>query len=365
MAGPIDPHWPCHVAFHGYTVLVARQDSSIEGVGWEGLFDHDTRILSRHRVLLGDEVPRTLGSHAAAPDLWTIRLQVPRRGGTAAGPLLPQDALALEIARRIGAGMEERYLLHNHSAVPIETTLALELAADFVDLQEVGQEHPHLGRTRVRWGANARSLLFEHHATHQGHNLRRALRVRVAECDGEVQRTRRGLLFPVAIPPRGAWRARLVYGSLVDGSWREPAAHRREPPERTTFESDPPLLAAAAEQAADDLFALRCPELEPGPQEWFLNAGVPTYTGVFGRDSMTAGWQSALLGPEALRGALAVMARTQAKEDEAWRDAEPGKIVHEMRRGPLSELEIIPHRAYYGTQTASAMFVVALSEAWH
>src|SRR5206468_6502048 len=46
-------------------------------------------------------------------------------------------------------------------------------------------------------------------------------------------------------------------------------------------------------------------------------------------------------------------------------DREPGKMVHEMRRGPLSELDIVPQRAYYGTQTASAMFVVALSEYWH
>jgi glycogen debranching enzyme len=92
---------------------------------------------------------------------------------------------------------------------------------------------------------------------------------------------------------------------------------------------------------------------------------VPTYTGVFGRDSLTAALQGALIGPEMLRGALARIADTQSHDDSAWHDREPGKMVHEMRRGPLSELELLPHRAYYGTQTTSAMFVVTLSEYWH
>src|SRR5947199_129458 len=84
-----------------------------------------------------------------------------------------------------------------------------------------------------------------------------------------------------------------------------------------------------------------------------------------GRALLTAGWQGALIGPEMLRGALAILAATQAEEDSAWRDDEPGKMIHEMRRGPLAELELIPQRAYYGTVTTPALFVVALSELWH
>ncbi|HEX6965317.1 MAG TPA: amylo-alpha-1,6-glucosidase, partial [Gemmatimonadaceae bacterium] len=104
---------------------------------------------------------------------------------------------------------------------------------------------------------------------------------------------------------------------------------------------------------------------EPAPDAWFPNAGVPTYTGLFGRDVLTTGWQAALLGPEMMRGALAALAARQATSDSAWRDAEPGKLLHEARRGPLAELDLIPQRAYYGEQTAQAMFVVTLSEYWH
>ena len=80
---------------------------------------------------------------------------------------------------------------------------------------------------------------------------------------------------------------------------------------------------------------------------------------------LTTGWQSALLAPDILRGAIEVAARTQATTDDPFRDAEPGKMLHEARRGPLSDLEILPQRAYYGSQTTAAMFLVALSELWH
>jgi glycogen debranching enzyme len=89
------------------------------------------------------------------------------------------------------------------------------------------------------------------------------------------------------------------------------------------------------------------------------------FTGFFGRDAVTAGWQSAMLGPAMIRGAIEVAARTQATVDDPFRDAEPGKMVHEIRRGPLSLLGVIPQAAYYGTQTTGALFVLALSEWWH
>jgi glycogen debranching enzyme len=98
---------------------------------------------------------------------------------------------------------------------------------------------------------------------------------------------------------------------------------------------------------------------------WVLNAGMPMFTGLFGRDVITAGWQSALLGTRALRGALGAVAATAATADDPWRDAEPGKLIHELRSGPLAEVGLTPRDAYYGSQTTSALFVFALSELWH
>ena len=94
---------------------------------------------------------------------------------------------------------------------------------------------------------------------------------------------------------------------------------------RTRVEASPPVLASAFEQAIDDLFALRAWEHDVAPDAWVVNAGVPTYTGLFGRDSLTAAWQGALIGPEMLRGTLARIAASQAIDDSAWHDREPGK----------------------------------------
>jgi glycogen debranching enzyme len=130
-------------------------------------------------------------------------------------------------------------------------------------------------------------------------------------------------------------------------------------------------LRSCFERAANDLFALRNQELEEemlgsaDGARWILNAGIPMFTGLFGRDVLTAGWQSALLGRRALAGALDAVAATQALHDDAWHDAEPGKLIHEQRSGPVSALGLLPRDAYYGTQTTPAMFVLGLSELWH
>ena len=96
-----------------------------------------------------------------------------------------------------------------------------------------------------------------------------------------------------------------------------------------------------------------------------MNAGVSVFTGLFGRDVLTAGWQGALIGPELMRGALDVTARLQATADDPWTDAEPGKLIHEMRRGPFADLGVTAQAGYYGTQTTAAMFPLAMTELWH
>ena len=132
---------------------------------------------------------------------------------------------------------------------------------------------------------------------------------------------------------------------------------------RSSVVTSEALVGPAVERAADDLLSLRAWELEPSDDgsAWVVNAGVPKFTGFFGRDTLTAGWQAAMLGPEPLRGALEIAARTQGTRSDPWTEEEPGRMVHEMRRGPLSMLGVRPHRAYYGSQTTGSMFLLGLS----
>lgn len=419
-SGALDPHVPApgasyvdllrpgHAVVHqGYTLIAARPDGSICGEGREGLYDFDTRLLCRWRLTLDGRAPRPVAAWTAESERFRAVLCHPLRGGEAAGPRLPQDAVEIDLARRVGCGMEETFVLRHHGMAPVELELALDLAADFADIQEVGAERRQQGALDVGWDPVERTLRFDYRATRGERRLHRALCVRVCaagsppmadgqdgldrsagangsadgaplaerrECEPIRQPPGWRLRFRVALPPHGTWEARLAYESLVDGVWRRPAdaavearagARERWRHERARLDCPHSVVGPAFERAAEDLFALRNWELDAAPGAWVPNAGVPTYTGLFGRDTLTAAWQAALLGPEMLSGALALSAATQALQDSPFHDAEPGKMIHEARRGPLSELEIIPHRAYYGTQTSPSFFVVSLAEHWH
>ena len=82
---------------------------------------------------------------------------------------------------------------------------------------------------------------------------------------------------------------------------------------------------------------------------------------VFGRDTLISSLQTLLLGPELAAGTLRVLAATQATADDPERDAEPGKIIHELRRGKAA---LAWTDRYYGTVDATPLFLVLLSELW-
>jgi glycogen debranching enzyme len=377
MRDQIDPHRGRQLACSGYTVLMTEGDGTVDASTGLGLFDYDTRILSKHRLLVDGQAPICDSSALIEHDDWAAHLTAPRERGDARGPHLPQDTIGIAIRRRIGNGMLEQLIVRNHSMTAASVTVSLEVAADFADIAERHGPPPRRGRTTSEWNEATQSLTFDHRASHDSRTFHRALRIRIVDADSRPTRIRTGLRFAVELPARAAWRATLVYESLVDERWRSPdrpalglstaRSRMRESWRgiRASVEAPGTVCDAAVEQAVDDLIALRAWESDVAEDAWVPNAGVPTYTGLFGRDVLTAGWQSALAGPELLRGALARIAATQADDDSAWHDREPGKMVHEMRRGPLADLNLLPRAAYYGSQTTSAMFVVALSEYWH
>ena len=400
----VDPIGPdLSVAHRGWTVLCCSASGRIErsspdgpgrdaigpGAAEPGLWDVDTRIVSRHDLLIGGKRAVGRGVVSASNDRWDAVLLIPRGVRDPTGPRLPEDAISVHLSREVGRGMTERIVVVNRSMAPLKTSLDLDLDADFIDVMEIGR-HPERGprrATTVSWSDAGRILEFAHAARHQARHLERGLRVAwrgdapAPRCGPVGVGSGRRLSVDLELAPGGRWAATLTYASLVGGHWRSPddrptgARHPgRLPPTsqsrlRLTAAGD--LFAPAIAQAATDLDALRNEDLEreiapsAGPAAWIVNAGVPRFTGFFGRDSLTAAYQAALLGPELMRGALAFAARHQGRRDDPWNEEQPGRMVHEMRRGPLSVLGIRPHGAYYGSHTTGAMFLVALSELWH
>src|SRR5207248_5028067 len=107
---------------------------------------------------------------------------------------------------------------------------------------------------------------------------------------------------------------------------------------------------------------------EGAPDEWLaLQAGVPLYPALFGRDALTAGWQAAWVDRgQTLDASLTRLGRLQSDRVDDWRDEEPGRIPYQVRRGPLALLNLNPYAAYYADYASPFMFVIALGHlyAW-
>ncbi|MBI3962463.1 MAG: amylo-alpha-1,6-glucosidase, partial [Deinococcus sp.] len=127
--------------------------------------------------------------------------------------------------------------------------------------------------------------------------------------------------------------------------------------------SDAPRIAAGpadaiVRRAQEDLRAL----LFPTEDGLYPAAGIPWYVVPFGRDALIIAFQSLPFYPQVAQGVLRHLARHQAKEYDPWRDAAPGKILHELRTGETTRLGLTPHAPYYGSIDATPLFIALLAE---
>jgi glycogen debranching enzyme len=379
------------VAYSGYTVLICRDDGGMEA-DEDGLWDFDTRVLSLHDLRLDGQRPRPVASCVSEGATWSAALIQPR-GGRAAGPQLPQDAWEVRIERRLGCGMTERIEIVNRSMAAASGQLTIELGADFIDRLEPRRPGDDRESTKDRTRGIERSvtsdwlpergvLRFDAIARFDDREDRRGLAVAFSEAPGEVLERDAGrqtgaariVTFAIDLPGGGRRTIELTYATHANGTWRQPIDARDRTviadawrTMRTRVRTGEALVGPAVERAAEDLLDLRQWELSTDlpADAWVVNAGMPRFTGFFGRDCLTAGWQAAMLGPEPVRGAIEIAASTQGRDFVARTEEEPGRMIHEMRSGPLAKLGVTPHAGYYGTQTSGSMFLLALSEAWH
>jgi glycogen debranching enzyme len=344
-----------------------------------GLFHRDARVLSRHELTVDGRRPDFVAATQPESDRWTAVFRCARTGGDAEGPRLPQDALEIIVERTVGPGLVESIRIRNRSAVACRVPLRLAVDGDFADLAELGRDREQQGSVIREIDRDARSLRLTYEVTANGRVDRRGIRVDVIDPSSPATIDAGGCSFELDLDGGAAWAATIAFAVLDAGAWRSRTVDTADPRvrQRRAWRRRRPAVASVDrlrepfERAADDLFDLRNWELEEqilgrtDGSRWILNAGTPMFTGLFGRDVITAGWQSAMLGPRALAGALDAVAASQADLDDPWRDAEPGKLIHEQRSGPLAALGLTPRDAYYGSQTTPALFVLALSELWH
>ena len=334
-----------------------------------GFFAHDTRFLSIYRLTVNGEAPLLLSSGKVEYFSAAFYLRNPLAGG------LEQDSIAIARERFVSDAMQERIVIQNVALGPVSFELGLELGSDFADIFAVKEHDFALGDplTAKPLPAPVPAVFDEEHnqlllddpsGEHAGTQVAFS---RPGAVDGGTVR------FRVELEPRERWELTVDIVPHLDGQRQlaRPASRFGDEISRvqdslTAWQLRVPALRASWEplqnafaRSVSDLAALRM--RGNGGMTRLPAAGMPWFMTVFGRDTIITSYQTLLFGSELARGALEVLAELQAAEDDPAIDAEPGKIVHEVRHGKAAKTWF---RRYYGTVDATPLYLVLLSEVW-
>ena len=359
---------------HGRLFACTRPDGEISpGAGrGEGLYLNDTRYLSELRLLIDGTRPVTLSysdeaGYAAVVDATNRDLR--RDGELVASQQTLQVQRTMLVRDRLYLGFE----FHNFAGKRLETTVSLRLGADFADMFEVraAAHRPARGHAlapkRVKDGV-AFAYVGEDGASHE------------TAVAAEPAPDRVGFEGQCSVFD---WRLRLEPGAIATVDLTvEPRANGKRRSEKraaaaqqatedqrawrdscTTIDTDNWLFNRVLDASLRDLHALMTPFDAAGGLQ-AVAAGIPWFVALFGRDSLLTSYQMLLAGPAPARENLLLLGAYQSKDDDAWRDAEPGKILHELRCGELARTGHIPHTPYYGTVDATPLFGM-LAAAYH
>ena len=373
------------------TVLAMRSDGSLAPEPHIGLFVGNTRLLSRYRYLADGRPFQPVALSLVEQHSWLgYFIVAPPGGGKAA-----QHTIELVIARAVGDGFREDLAITNFTQGGVSFALSLEIAADFADLRETDGPRRQHGTTE--WACHredgALELSARYHAEHRYDHQREAgvacldagVVVRVRDAGSSPSYEDGRIDFRIDLPPRATWRVGVDVIAVTGGetlpshprcrsSCGAPGGRDAAPAsylDRTAALSAPgldmlaPTVIATLERAKRDLFALRLYDLDHDERTWVVAAGLPTYVGLFGRDALAAGAQTALLTCDVLAGATTELVRWQGREINDWRDEQPDRMLHQAQAGPLSQLDFDPFARSYASFTSSAFYPAAVSELWH
>ncbi|HEX3537004.1 MAG TPA: amylo-alpha-1,6-glucosidase [Stellaceae bacterium] len=361
-----EPH--NRVLKHGNTFAVLDAFGDINGGDGnpDGLYHDDTRYLSRLELRLNGGQPLLLSSNPAEDSsLLSFDLANPDMAA-ADGGVLHRELIYINRRQFIWrAAYCELVLVRNYDQRSHDVTVSLRFAADFADIFEVR------GQTRERRGQfSARRLAADtvglRYRGLDGVERNTTLRFEPAPAELDTARA----LFAFRLGP-GAWRRLALRVSCGLESRQDWGVRRYYQTLRTTRQEQRRSMARAArligsnpafnelvDRSLADLYML-ITETENGPYPF---AGIPWYSTIFGRDGIITALLTLWLDPAIAKGVLHVLAATQSTQTDPARDAEPGKIVHEIRHGEMATLGEVPFSRYYGTVDATPLYVMLMGE---
>lgn len=343
------------------TFAVLNHGSEIDGAE-QGLYHWGTRYLSRLTCDVNGRAPDVLHTSVDEYDAF-ITTHLTR---SMVEDTRPERRDILHMVRTttvVECEFSQTLELTYYGPDPAEFELATELQCDFRDIFEVR------GLTRAARGTVHRPEMLAEGLRFGYTGLDDVYRTTLARfapwptsIDGTTVRHR------VRLAPRRTLRVELVVG-CGEGSREIPeesfvaAAVRadRVRSERRDRETDGCKVLCSSQpwqawldRSGADIEMLVCNL----PEGRYPLAGLPWFASVFGRDALIASLEALWFDPSLARGTLRVLAANQAHEYEPERDAEPGKILHELREGEMAALGEVPYDRYYGSVDATPLFVV-------
>jgi len=351
------------VLLNGDTFAVFDRSGDIQpiGFGQQGIFHKETRHLSRLEMHFCGERPLLLSSTTRednvlfAIDLTNPDLVMP------SGENLPRGTLHIFrtqfLTERIAY---DQIILHNYGEITVDGDLSFEFESDFADIFEVrGEKRPKRGEILPEIVERSAVMLEYEGLDH----IRRFTRL---ECSGPGCQTHEGgITVPIHLEPQGETAFTLTIECRREEPDSQPAPYDDALQRMNQLRSTSPIadidISTSSEQFnhwirrshADLMMMLARTPFGPYPY-----AGVPWFSTVFGRDGIITALELLWIAPPVARGVLSYLAATQATSFDPERDAEPGKILHEMRKGEMAELREVPFGRYYGTIDGTPLFIV-------
>jgi glycogen debranching enzyme len=334
------------------------------GMGEEGIYYDGTRFLSHQELLIEGVRPMFLNSTVKDDNgLFIIELMNPDLHVNGKNTIA-KGLLHLFRAKLLwNTACYEHVRIVNYGLEKIETSVSMEFDADYTDIFEVrGFQRDKHGESLPAQAGGGELLLG-----YRG--LDRVVRkTRITFDPAPVKIAANRAEFKLTLPPKGEAHLYATIQCEVEGQPAQAtpgatdyfsaltqanAAIGSRLNDRCKIVTSNALVNDWLDRSASDLVMLT----STLPEGDYPYAGVPWYSTTFGRDGILTARECLWIDPSLAKGVLAFLAATQATEENADQDAEPGKILHEARRGELAALDEIPFRRYYGTVDATPLFV--------
>jgi glycogen debranching enzyme len=360
----------------GTTFCLSAANGDIQPDRPHGLFFRDSRVISLWELRIDGEIPHLLSAQQD-DEPFTGRF-IARRPPA---PGQADSTLLIVRDRLVASALWETITLENHSSRAATVTVTLRAGADFADLFAV-KDGRALNSQAPRGPVRGVGVVRPHGLLlRDPQGTERSVLI-TATRDPSV--TPDLLTWRLLIPPRGRWSAEVSAQPATEpggpAHWpAHPGRQRPSPgdqrraeemareitsqPQATTIESEDPLLDQVLQQTSRDLAALRITGTsQPGTP--FIAAGAPWFMTLFGRDSLITAWMALPLDAGLALGTLQLLASCQGRRSDPVTEEEPGRILHELRRGPGEPGAAgLGHGHYYGTVDATPLFVLLLAEA--